>query len=712
MKFAKHPLAVAVLLSIPTLQAAGQSELEEVVVSADYRETSLMQSVGSISVVGQETISERGAQHLEEILNTVPNVTWASAASRSRFIQIRGVGDLEQYYDPKYYPSVGMMLDDLELGDSANAGMLFDVEQVEVLRGPQGTRYGASGHAGMVNIRSNAPTDTFEGRFSGGVGNYDTYNVGMVLSGPMSDDIKGRLAVQQYESDGFIDNDSLDQDDTNNFDELTMRSRLQWTPSDRSAYELSAFYFDSDNGLDAWSLDNDRTTWSDQPGKDNQETLGLTTRADWVLGSDHSVEAVLSHIDSDLENGYDADWVSEEFCQIYLCSGGHDTAQELFDRDRERWVGDLRLLGGNSNTGSGRYVLGLYFNDFNEDFDYRYLSVWFGDFASASEYETQRYAAYGEYEYAATDQLTLSAGLRFERFEDDYSDSNGFDSDGDDDLWNAELSASYDWSDNTLLYATLARGAKPGGVNTSASANQPFMSPTFQEFTRDKLTFDDETLYNAEIGIRSRLLDQRLALSASLFYMDRENAQLESWMWDGDAGLWISYLDSTGDVNSYGLELEATFLVTDRVEVFANLGLLETEVDSIEVFDLDANDFVLREDRDQAKSPNYQYNTGVRMLLTQQLSAHLELEGQDESYFGYYHNGELDSYDLFNASLQWQRQQVNVTVWGRNLTDKDYAVHGLYFGNDPRDNFGNWANQTYLQLGQPRTYGVNVTYDF
>ena len=135
-----RPLVAALILYGTGAPAFGQQNtsdaLEEVIVTANYRDAALMNTVGSISVVGQDTISERAAQHLEDVLNAVPNVTWASGASRSRFVQVRGVGDLEQYYDPKYYPSVGMMLDKLELGDSANAGMLFDVAQVEVLRGP------------------------------------------------------------------------------------------------------------------------------------------------------------------------------------------------------------------------------------------------------------------------------------------------------------------------------------------------------------------------------------------------------------------------------------------------------------------------------------------------------------------------------------------------------------------------------------------------
>jgi outer membrane receptor protein involved in Fe transport len=718
MKRSEYPLLAALLLSLPTAHVTAQSvqhdRLEEVIVTANYRESTLMNAVGSISVVGRETISERAAQHLEEVLNAVPNVTWASASSRSRFIQVRGVGDLEQYYDPKYYPSVGMMLDDLELGDSANAGMLFDVEQVEVLRGPQGTRFGASAHAGMVKIRSSAPTDVFEGHLSGGVGNYDSYNLGLVLSGPLKEDLKGRIAMQQYQSDGYIDNERLDKDETNDFDELTLRSQLQWTPGDTSNYALSAFYFDSNNGLDAWSLDNDRDTQSDQPGEDSQETLGLTARGDWFLSSELALEAVVSYIDADLGNSYDADWISDEFCQQYLCSFGNDTSQEVFDRDRERWVADLRLLGGDSSagTGSSQYALGLYANSASEDFDYQYFSVLYGDFASNSEYDTDRYAVYGEYEYAASGRLTLVAGMRYERFEDDYGDSNGFSTDGSDDLWNAELSARYDWTDDTMVYVTLARGAKPGGINTTASANQPFMSPVFQDFTQGKLTFDDETLHNAEMGVKTRQFDQRLSLTASVFYMDRDDAQLENWMWDNGAGLWISYLDTTSGADSYGMEVEATLRASERIEVFANLGLLETEVDTIETFDLDVFDFVTKSNRDQAKSPDYQYNAGARVLLTDRLSMRVEIEGQDDSYFGYYHDGRIDSYDLFNASLRWQNTQFNVTLWGRNLTDEDYAVHGLYFGNDPRDNFGAFANETYYQWGEPRTYGVDVSYTF
>jgi outer membrane receptor protein involved in Fe transport len=711
-------IATAILsLSSPTVSAEFSTQdtrLEEILVTAKFRDTPLMEAIGSISVVPESTITERAAQHLQDILNAVPNVNWSAGASRARFVQIRGVGDLEQYYDPKYYPAVGVMLDDLELGDTANAGMLFDINQVEVLRGPQGTRFGASGHAGMIFLRSNAPTEHFEGELSGGVGNYASNNLGLVLSGPLNDTLSARLAVQQNNSDGFYDNDQQDSDNTNNIDELTSRGRLRWTPSETAQYDFSASYFDANNGYDPWSLDNNRTTNTDQPGNDSQKLATFSSAGNWLLDDTHSIAASLSYLDADLHQSFDADWVSDAFCERFACSSGNDTTQEIFDRKRDRYIADIRLLGDNDRTASegDRYLLGVYANTSRETLDYQRPSIWYGDSASNSDYDTDRYAVYGEYQYAVTTQLTLIAGARLERFEDDYSDSNAFSSDNSNNLWNGELSARYSLDDNTMLYATIASSQKPGGVNTTASANQPFMSPVFQDFTDDKLTFDDETLLNKEIGLRTQQLNDRLALSLALFHAHRDHAQLENWMWDEAAGLWIGYLDSTSDTNSYGAELETTFDVNTYLQLFANLGWLHNEVDSIEAFDLDLAQFVDKQDRDQAKSPAYQYNIGTRLAFGEQWSGRIELEGRDDSYYGYYHDGKLGDYHLVNASAQWQSGAIAITLWGRNLSDEDYAVHGLYFGADPRDDFGAWQNSTYLQLGEPRTYGVEMRYSF
>jgi len=176
--------------------------IEEIVVTGDLRESSLLRVPVSVSVIGSELIEQRSASHLEEVLNVAPNVNFASGASRGRFFQIRGIGERGQFAEP-LNPSVGVILDDVDLSGAATAATLFDVEQVEIFRGPQSSRYGANAHAGLIVLRSNAPTEEPEARVELEAGNYDTWRLGGVVSGPLAGDrLTGRLAVQQHRSDG------------------------------------------------------------------------------------------------------------------------------------------------------------------------------------------------------------------------------------------------------------------------------------------------------------------------------------------------------------------------------------------------------------------------------------------------------------------------------------------------------------------------------
>jgi len=214
--------------SLAFAQEGTEGDLEEVIVTAQFRETELMKSSGSISVVQQETLFDRGAQHLEETLNVLPNVSFSSGASRARFIQVRGVGDLEQFVDPKYFPSVGVTIDDVDMNGLAAAAIMMDIQQIEVLRGPQGTRFGTN------------------------------------AGGPLTDNLQGRIAVRQNNSDGYIRNDYLGRDDTNQRDEFSLRGKLRWLGEGDTFAELTVFHVDIENGYDAFSLDNNRQTLSDE----------------------------------------------------------------------------------------------------------------------------------------------------------------------------------------------------------------------------------------------------------------------------------------------------------------------------------------------------------------------------------------------------------------------------------------------------------------
>ena len=699
-------IAASMNPSLTIAQEGVEGDLEEVIVTARFRETELMKSSGSISVIQQETLFERGAQHLEETLNVLPNVSFSSGASRARFIQVRGVGDLEQFVDPKYFPSVGVTIDDVDMNGLAAAAIMMDIQQLEVLRGPQGTRFGTNALAGMINIRSNEPGDTFNGYAQAGIGNYSSWNVAAALGGPLANNIQGRIAVRQNNSDGYIRNDYLGRNDTNQRDEFSLRGKLRWLGKGDTFAEITVFHVDIDNGYDAFSLDNNRRTLSDEPGSDQQQSLSIAAKSYWQINTGVAIETILSWSDADTQYSYDEDWTNPDICTgLEFCYPFANT--DVQDRSRDNISLDSHLV--SLDTGRFNWVGGIYTQHRSEDFARQY----YGSFVS--QYETERYAVYGQANYDFSANWRLIAGLRFEIFSDDYIDSNGLESKTDDQYFTGELTLQHDLADGTMIYGTLARGVKPGGVNTEASSVFGFMDPKFREFMQERLQFGSESLLNKEIGIKGRYLDNALNLRAALFHMDRSDAQLESWIWDDINFLWVGYLDSVASGSNYGFELEVDYQLSTAVEIFAGLGWLQTKVDKITVVDLgqpgEWTQSVITDvkDRDQTKAPQWQYNLGTNLYFTDQLSARVEIEGRSDSFYGYYHNQKIAGYTLLNASIGYQLGAINIRAWGRNLTDEDYAVHGLYFANDPRKGY---VNEAYRQFGEPRVFGIDVKYVF
>jgi outer membrane receptor protein involved in Fe transport len=138
-----------------------QVYIEDIIVRAEFRPVNIMETPNSISLISADNIAERNANFLTEVLASAPNLNYSSGASRGRYFQIRGIGERSQFVDP-LNPGVGLMIDGIDYSTLGAAATMFDVEQVEVLRGPQGTLFGANALAGMINISSKAPTDNPE----------------------------------------------------------------------------------------------------------------------------------------------------------------------------------------------------------------------------------------------------------------------------------------------------------------------------------------------------------------------------------------------------------------------------------------------------------------------------------------------------------------------------------------------------------------------
>ncbi|MEZ0148315.1 MAG: TonB-dependent receptor [Candidatus Reddybacter sp.] len=703
-------LSLLSLQSMLTLAEEHRADaLPEVVVTATFRDLDILTVPASLSVLDQQVIAERGGEHLQDILNAAPNVNFASGASRGRYLQIRGIGERSQFVDP-VNPSVGMLIDDIDVSGMGNAATLFDVRQVEILRGPQGTRFGANALAGMVNIRANDPTEEFEALVSSGYGNYDSWNMGTVVSGPLAEGLLGRLAVQQKRSDGYIDNDFLGRDNTNNIDELSTRGKLRWLANDELSIDLTGLYVDIDNGYDAFSLDNTRHTLSDQPGHDRQETAAFALASTWTGHQAFTLKTIVSWSDSNLEYGYDEDWSYNGLCAGTPCDGWEYSSTDNYRRDREASRFEMRLTSTEAGqlTGNTDWVAGVYFDQKDEDLTREFFDwVLYSPAEFDSRYETESLALYGQLSKPLGERLTLTVGGRWERFEADYNDSRAVKASPDEDLWGGQVSLEYRLDHNTLVYGLVSRGYKAGGVNGEAvgrAASNGF-APSVITFLNERLEFDTETLINYEIGLKGSYLDDSLQLRVAAFYMDRDDMQLKGWYNEGPT--FVDYIDNAASGENIGLEFEGLWQLSSRLGLFLNLAWLDTEIDN---FIVKGNSGLLdKSGREQAHAPNYQFNIGGRYDFGDGFYGRLEAEGKDSFYFSDSHDQQSDSYELFNASFGYQSLHWDITLWARNLTDEDYATRGFYFGNDPRKFY---ADEEYVQYGEPRVFGANATYRF
>jgi len=164
------------LVSLP-LQA---QTLEEIVVTSELLESNVLELPNSVTVIDNAAIEQRSARHIEDLLNLAPNVNYATGASRGRFIQIRGIGERSEFVEP-INNSVGVIVDGIDMTGVATGVTTLDIQQVEVLRGPQGTLYGANALAGLINVVSNQPTDEFYSRVNIGIEEYSGFEYGSVM---------------------------------------------------------------------------------------------------------------------------------------------------------------------------------------------------------------------------------------------------------------------------------------------------------------------------------------------------------------------------------------------------------------------------------------------------------------------------------------------------------------------------------------------------
>jgi iron complex outermembrane receptor protein len=535
--------------------ADDRGTIQEVFVTAQRISQSASKTPISLSVVSGEDLKAAGAVNASSLTELVPNVQISNNGGAT-VIAIRGVSSADN--TEKGDPSASFNVDGVNYARPQSAGLAFyDLERIEVLRGPQGTLYGRNATAGAINLITNKPVDHFEGNAAVELGNYHGKKFDGMLNTKINDTLSVRAAVSSSKHDGYLR--STQGFSTNYDDDDSLSGRLHglFKFSPNVSLLLSADT-STRKGSGAGSVP--YATFIGQSG-DAQRTATPSIQGSFENRS-HGTSAELKVNTGVGELTYQA-------AHRYMFNGGPAAVGQAIPgvvststmvvADFNQTSHELRLA---SSFGAWKTIGGLYWFKEQAVADARFLNfpgigslIFLGD-----PTKSRSKAAFGEATYSVTPDLHVMAGVR--RTNDDKS-RHGFTILGDPEFFRSpndaavsysqttgRVGADYALAKNTMLYATLSTGYKAGGFNDGTGATNPF------------LKYDPEHLTSLEIGIKGRFLENHLQINADVFMYDYKDLQLTAVGIDPSTGANASQTLNAAKASVSGVEVEGKYLVS------------------------------------------------------------------------------------------------------------------------------------------------------
>ena len=679
-------------------------DIEEVIVQGNWRETRLIEEDSSVLVLSSKETQSAPIKHFENLSYLIPNLNFAASDSRARHFQIRGIGE-RSGYERTPNSAVGFLVDDIDYSGQGGIATTFDVDQIEVHRGPQGSRIGSSAMAGLIYIKTKEPTKEFEGVSEITTGAYGTRNVGIAFGGSAQDDNEDftyRIALRKDYSDGFRKNLYSGRSDASKKDESTFRLKANWEINSESTIKFLMTQIDLDDPADIWTIDGSLNTLSDRPGMDSQKTDAYGIKF-FHETDNFEFQSLTSVTDTNVVLSYDADWGNPATHAPYI----YDYFSET-QRKRETFSQEFRFLSNLADLDVNKrseWVLGLHFfesketNLKNDDGIYGDPLDPYGPYisesSSTSKFSVDNFSIFGNLNYLINDSTTFSLGARWEDSESTYSDSFGESFNPSDKISGGKLSINKILKQDTNIFISIARGYNQGGFNLNLGLDPNSIN--------SNLYYDPEFLTNYELGLNSKIVNLNMNLAAVIFHSDRKDQQvlISTQVDPTDPNTFTFLTQNAAEGTNNGIELEIDFQLSDNLDIFINFGLLKTQI----------KNWKSRPDlqgRAQAHAPEKSYAIGFNWNLTEQSNLSFDVVGKSSFYYSDSHNNRSKSYFLTNLSYSYFSGQWTYSLWGRNIFDEYYSTRGFYFGNEAP----NFIDTLYERHGDPRHMGVTVRYDF
>lgn len=704
-------------------------ELPDLIVYGTLWDTHIMDVTKSVTVFTEDALQDRQATHFQDLVNFIPNLTTTGGNNRSRYFQIRGMGENSQFEGETPDLSVRFLIDDFDFTGIGGIASFFDLRQVEIIRGAQSSSYGVNASAGIIKLSTNE-ADGEKGskaRLSLGSKNQRSlgYATGGILGEETSSKTNYRLSIFQNNTDGFIKNTKLNLSDTNKSSEFFSLLKLKHYLSNDSNILTSFLYADAKGGYDQWSLENKHLeTITDDPGKDNQRSKGISLRLNSDNFKNFSLTAVTSILNTDSLYSYDSDWGNSVKYDVNETTSiekiNLDSSNSGFEgflstlRDRKSFSQEIRIDSSDSNKGNSllqKWTSGIHFSKLSEstkaDF-YDSLEEDDGEVNVQSDYNTQSISLFGNVDYKLSRNSNLMLGLRFESHKVEFISETlnngkygwaetdnqmvleeGGKSSTHDNLLGASISYQNKLTNSYSLNLSYNRGYKGPGANTKSFRLYYYDAPD---------TFDTEYIDSFDIGLNYVNLENSYRSRFNLFFINRDHAQLRDY--DGAGGWFNYYTKNQGDAKHYGAEYHSIWNFIPDWSLENNISYLKAKLDA--------------SNRDLANAPSFKYSLSLKYNPKNGFYSNISINGSDEYFEENGHPEKREAFSIVNASVGYTKEQWDICLWAKNLFDHNYSQRIFYFNNYHPLDGGKNATQArlYKAYGDPLNYGITINYNW
>ncbi|RIK92375.1 MAG: hypothetical protein DCC73_13345 [Proteobacteria bacterium] len=698
--------------------AADSLALEEIIVTAERREASLQNVPISIAAFTGQQLQKSGLQTTMDLQTRTPGLVFSTNTALGQ-PYIRGIGT--DIINVGTDPSIAVHIDGhYQTRSTAAVQDFFDVERVEVVKGPQGTLYGRNASGGAINIITNSPSNELEAAGDISYGNYGRISVHGMVNVPILDDkVALRVAGFRTNRDGFS-YDVLRNTDVDDDDVWAVRGKLRMELTETVTLTLGADHSEvrgARNG--APTVDPD----SPAPARDlfgaavNTDPRVVQYNNDFYTHIDHT--NLSAHLEWDLGSvllksitGYTD---AKNRIELDIDATEIDFTWSNENEDINAFTQELQLS--SKSDGNLEWIFGAFY--LHEKAKQRF-HVFISPLAADLDYpvanRVDAYALFGQASYRVTESLRLTAGLRYsyEKKKGDFlyivTDPFGLltgvagggvfvSQSAPEESWKAwtpKFGIDYFVNDDVMLYVSATRGFKSGGFNLLGSGEQ----------------FDPEYIWSYEGGLKSMLFDKRLKLNLAAFYYDYTNLQVNRF--NPATGGATTSVTNAASAEVKGIEAEALALISEGLELDMSVALLDAEYKTYFTANPDAPDPFIDQDlsgNTLPRSPKFSFGAGLQYTHDLANYGRLTLRGearyQSHIWFDQFNseNVEEDNYTLLNAFLTFESQDERwrAQIYGRNLTDKLYRQNVIR-ATSIIGTLDIWS--------APRTYGLEVGFRY